>query len=131
MSSFAIIIRGAPCKPQSALSAYRFACAALAAGHQIKRLFFYEDGVYNASASIVPGPGELHLPQAWQTLVSKHRIDAVVCVASALQRGVLDEQEAQRHQAGSGNLLPGFTISGLGQLVDATLGADRVLTFAP
>lgn len=131
MSSFAIIVRGSPFQPQAALSAYRFACAALAEGHEIKRLFFHEDGVYNASASIVPSQDELHLPRAWQTLISEYQLDAVVCVASALKRGVLDQQEAQRYAAGSGNLLPGFVISGLGQLVDATLGADRVVSFAP
>ena len=131
MSSFAIIVRGSPFQPQAALSAYRFACAALAEGHLIKRLFFHEDGVYNASASIVPPQDELHLPRAWQALINEHQLDAVVCVASALKRGVLDQQEAQRYAAGSGNLLSGFVISGLGELVDATLDADRVVSFAP
>jgi tRNA 2-thiouridine synthesizing protein D len=131
MSSFAIIVRAAPWQSQAALSAYRFACAALAEGHEIKRLFFHEDGVFNASASIVGAQDELQLPRAWQTLISEHQLDAVVCVASAHKRGVLDEQEATRHARGSGNLLPGFVISGLGQLVDATLDADRVLSFAP
>lgn len=131
MSSFALVVRGAPYTSQSALSAYRFACAVLEAGHSITRVFFHEDGVYNACASIVPPQDELHLPRAWQALVRQHELDAVVCVASALKRGVLDEREAQRYEAGHGNLLEGFVISGLGQLVDATLQADRVVSFAP
>lgn len=131
MSSFALVVRGAPYSSQSALSAYRFACAALEAGHGITRLFFNEDGVYNACASIVPPQDELHLPQAWQALVKVHGLDAVVCVSSALKRGVLDAGEAQRYGIASSNLLDGFVIGGLGQLVAATLEADRVLTFAP
>ena len=131
MSSFALVVRGAPYTSQSALSAYRFACAVLESGHDITRLFFHEDGVYNACASIVPPQDELHLPRAWQELVQRHALDAVVCVASALKRGVLDAREAQRYEAGAGNLLEGFDISGLGQLVEATLQADRVVSFAP
>ncbi|MEE4301719.1 MAG: DsrE family protein, partial [Pseudomonadales bacterium] len=53
------------------------------------------------------------------------------CVASALRRGLLDDAEAERYDRGRGNLRPEFTLSGLGQLVDATLKADRLVTFAP
>jgi tRNA 2-thiouridine synthesizing protein D len=42
----------------------------------------------------------------------------VVCVAAALRRGIKDEV-----------LAPGFRISGLGQLVDAGIKADRTVTF--
>jgi len=131
MSSFAIVIRGAPYTSQSALSAYRFAQTVLASGHAIHRLFFYEDGVLNASALLVPPQDELHLPAAWQELIKIHEIDAVVCVASAHKRGVLDTDEAQRLGFSQGNVLPGFCIGGLGQLVDATAAADRVVNFAP
>jgi tRNA 2-thiouridine synthesizing protein D len=131
MSSFAIVVRGAPYSSQAALSAYHFCCAVLASGHTVLRLFFYEDGVLNASANIVPPQDELHLPRAWQTLVQQHGIDAVVCVASALKRGVVGAAEAQRYELPAGSLLPGFVIGGLGQLVDASVKADRVLTFAP
>lgn len=103
----------------------------LAGGHSVYRLFFFQDGVHNASALIVPPQDELHLPRAWQELVQAHAIDAVVCVASALKRGVLDAGEAQRYGKPAANLLPGFVIGGLGQLVDATLHADRVVNFHP
>ncbi|MND01677.1 Sulfurtransferase TusD [compost metagenome] len=64
-------------------------------------------------------------------MIAQHGIDAVVCVASALKRGILDEKEALRYDAAGSSLAPGFVISGLGQLVDATLKADRVINFAP
>lgn len=103
----------------------------LEAGHAIHRLFFYQDGVMNACATIVPPQDELHLPRAWQELIEQHELDAVVCVASALKRGILDEKEAERYDKAHGNLLPGFSISGLGQFVEGSLGADRVVCFAP
>lgn len=130
MSSFAIVVRAAPYSSQAPLSAYHFCRAALDSGHAILRLFFYEDGVLNASAGIVPPQDELHLPRAWQQLVQEHNLDAVVCVASALKHGVVDAREAERYGLAAPSLLPGFTIGGLGQLVDASVKADRVLTFA-
>jgi tRNA 2-thiouridine synthesizing protein D len=51
-------------------------------------------------------------------LATDHKVDLVVCVAAALRRGIKDEV-----------LAPGFRISGLGQLVDSGIKADRLVTF--
>jgi tRNA 2-thiouridine synthesizing protein D len=131
MASFTLIIQGAPYASQAALSALHFCEAALAAGHQIHRLFFFQDGVHNASALIVPPQDEFHVPQAWQRLIQQHGIDAIVCASSALKRGVLSDEEAVRYEKVKGNLLAGFTIGGLGQLVEAITNSDRVLNFPP
>lgn len=131
MASFTIVVHGAPYTSQAAHSALQFCRAVLLGGHGVHRLFFYQDGVHNASALIVPPQDELHLPQAWQALVAAHGLDAVVCVASALKRGILDEGEAGRYGKTACNLLPGFSIGGLGQLVEATLASDRVVNFHP
>jgi tRNA 2-thiouridine synthesizing protein D len=79
----------------------------------------------------VPPQDEFHLPRAWQNLIERHSIDAVVCVASALKRGIVDQAEAQRHVLTGSNMLPGFTVGGLGLLMDAFANADRVVHFAP
>ena len=126
---FSIIINGAPWSSPAAYSALRFAEAVLAGGHQIHRLFFYQDGVHNGSAFAVAPQDEVDIPARWQALISKHGIDAVVCAASALKRGIIDSAEADRYEKQGHNLLPGFTISGLGQLVDAMGQADRVVSF--
>lgn len=131
MKTFSLVIYGAPYSSQAASSALNFAEAALSSGHTIYRLFFYQDGVHNASALVVPPQDEKNIPQAWQALIKQYDIDAVVCVASALKRGILDDGEAQRYDKVTANLLPGFTISGLGQLVDASLHSDRLLSFMP
>jgi len=91
----------------------------------------YQDGVYNASAQVVPPQDELNLPAAWQQLINDNKLDAVVCVASALKRGIVDTNAADRYELPAANLLPGFTIGGLGQLIDATLVCDRILNFFP
>ena len=53
----------------------------------------------------------------------------MVCIAAALRRGVVDQTEADRYQLPGSNLRDGYELSGLGQLVDAALTADRVVTF--
>ncbi len=131
MSTFSIIVQGAPYSSQAALSALNFSKAVLDSGHTIHRLFFYQDGVHNASSLIVPPQDELHLPKTWQDLINTYKLDAVVCIASALKRGIIDEGEADRYELPAGNLLSGFTIGGLGLWVDATLQSDRILNFAP
>lgn len=131
MASFTLIIQGAPYASQAALSALHFCNAALAAGHRIHRLFFFQDGVHNASALIVPPQDEFHIPRAWHELIQQHGIDAIVCASSALKRGVLNAEEAARYEKTAGNLLDGFTIGGLGQLVESINSSDRVLNFAP
>ena len=131
MSSFALLIQGAPYTSQSSLSALHFCQAVLDSGHGIQRLFFYQDGVLNASALCVPPQDEFHLPQAWQRLIHQHGLDAVVCIGSALKRGIIDEGEAARHGLPAANLLNGFSIGGLGLWMEAISKADRVVNFAP
>ncbi|MEK7258662.1 MAG: sulfurtransferase complex subunit TusD, partial [Pseudomonadota bacterium] len=81
-----IVVHSAPTS-QSAWSAYHFTRAALDAGHEIYRLFFYGDGVLNNNALSVAPQGEFDLVQAWRTLIADHGLDAISCVSSALKRG--------------------------------------------
>jgi tRNA 2-thiouridine synthesizing protein D len=118
-----------PAHAPSSRRALMFAQAALAAGHEIVRLFFYQDGVHSASANVVPPQDELDLPRAWREFVTQHQLDAVVCIAAALRRGVLNEQEAQRHERPAANLPAPWELSGLGQLHEAAQVADRLISF--
>ena len=67
--------------------------------------------------------------QAWVDLAERHGVDLVLCVSSALRYGMLDNTEAERHERPAASIHPSFTISGLGQLVDATATSDRLVTF--
>ncbi|MFB4390348.1 MULTISPECIES: sulfurtransferase complex subunit TusD [unclassified Pseudomonas] len=118
-----------PAHAPSSRRALRFAEAALAGGHEITRLFFYQDGVHSASANIVAPQDELDVAAQWRTFVDDHRLDAVVCIAAALRRGVLDETEASRYQRPAVNLSGPWDLSGLGQLHEAAQVADRLVCF--
>ena len=124
---FAVVVHGAPYSSQSALSALHFCRAVLEQGHELYRVFFYHDGVHNGSSLMAPPQDEPDLGAAWQEL-SAHT-DLVICIASSLRRGLLDETEARRYEKESANLADGFDISGLGQLIDGALTADRTVSF--
>lgn len=119
----------APAHAPSSRRALLFAQAVLAGGHEIVRLFFYQDGVHAASANIVTPQDEQDLPHAWREFVTQHQLDGVVCIAAALRRGVLDAREAERYQRPAVNLAGGWELSGLGQLHDTVQTADRLVCF--
>ena len=126
---FSIVILGAPYTGEAAETAYRFAQAVLEKNHEIYRLFFYHEGVHNASSLLTLPQDEVQPAQRWQELIDQYQLDAVVCIASALRRGVLNETEAKRFSKPASNLMPDFAISGLGELIDAALQSDRLITF--
>ncbi|MDG1580302.1 sulfurtransferase complex subunit TusD [Pseudomonas sp. GOM6] len=119
----------APGHSPSSRRALRFAQAALAGGHQITRLFFYQDGVHSAASNPVSPQDELDLPREWREFVQTHQLDAVVCIAAALRRGVLNRDEAERHRKSAANLEAPWELSGLGQLHEAAQMADRLISF--
>lgn len=129
MSIFSIAVYSAPYSAQASYSALRFAQSLLSQGHQLLRVFFYQDGIHNSSALACPPQDELNLVAAWQHLAKEHHVDLVVCIAAALRRGILNDEEANRYAKPAHNLLKGFQLGGLGQLVDAAVHSDRLISF--
>ncbi len=115
---FAILINEGPYQHQATDTAYLFCKAAIEKGHEIRRVFFYHDGVNNSSSLTEPPQDDRNIVARWSKMAEEHKVDLVVCVAAALRRGIKDE-----------NLAAGFRISGLGQLVEAGIEADRLVTF--
>ncbi len=125
---FAIAVFSAAHAPSSR-RALLFAQAVLTGGHEIVRLFFYQDGVYSAANNIVTPQDEQDIARQWRELVDTHQLDGVVCIAAALRRGVLNQEEATRYQRSAVNLQAPWALSGLGQLHDAVQTADRLICF--
>lgn len=128
---YAILLMGAPYSSQASFSALRFARAVVTRGHKLETVFFYHEGVHNAARLMTPPQDELHLSDAWQQLHAEHEVALQVCIAAALRRGLLDEKEAARHGKQGHSVAPPFELTGLGQLVDAGLSCDRLVTFGP
>lgn len=115
---FGIMVNEGPYMHQAADTAYKFAKAAIDKGHEVKQVFFYHDGVNNATKLTSPPQDDRNVVQRWQGLAKENGVDLVVCVAAGLRRGICEE-----------NLAEGFRISGLGQLIMSGMQNDRLLVF--
>ena len=126
---FAIQVNNSPYHSNAGYTACQFIKAALAQGHVVFRVFFYHDGVYQAFKYATPPDDELQFTRKWSDLARRNQIDLVVCISAAQRRGLLCSDEAKRQGKQDNDLAEGFRISGLGQLVEATLEADRFVIF--
>lgn len=126
---YSLVVLSAPYSSQSSFTALAFAKALIKEGHKIHRIFFYGDGIHNATNLSAPPQDEINLPAEWKNLAEQEKFELIVCIAAALRRGLLDEQEAKRYAKPANNLLPPFEISGLGQLLEAAVVSDRLITF--
>lgn len=127
--TYTLVVNGSVYGSQSARSAYQFARAVIEQGHTLVSVFFYQDGVNNGSALTVPANDEFDLVKAWQSLANQHSVRLETCVAAALRRGVVSQDEANQHGLSQSNLAEGFQQSGLGSLAEAMLVQDRVVQF--
>lgn len=126
---FTIMINEGPYQHQSSDSALQFARAVLAQGHEIFRVFFYHDGVNNGTRLSIPPADDRLLQKEWSELSKEHDLDLVLCIAAAQRRGIMDESEAKRQGLDANNIIEGFHISGLGQLIEGGIQSDRTIVF--
>lgn len=111
---------------QGAYLAYQVAEELLQAKHNIRQVFFFQEGVSNANALVNPASDEINLIEKWQKLAELHRLQLHLCIAAAQRRGIVDEQTSS---SATTNLAQGFTLAGLGEFSQAVLKADRLITF--
>ncbi|GHA07167.1 sulfurtransferase TusD [Arenicella chitinivorans] len=124
-----LLVTGDAFSSQAGQSALQFARAAIARGHQITQVFFYQDGVTQASDAQVPLADEFDAPHAWSRFARQHDVRLVVCVSAAERRGVLNQEQAIDAGKTVFNVHPDFHIEGLGVMHDASFTADRTVTF--
>ena len=127
--TYTLVVNGPVYGTQSARSAYQFAQALIEQGHTLVSVFFYQDGVTNGTALSVPANDEFDLTKAWQSLAQQYDVRLETCVAAALRRGIISEDEARQHGLEQNNLAEGFAQAGLGSLAEAMLTQDRVVQF--
>ena len=126
---YTLMVNEGPYQHQSSDTAYQFAKAALANGHEIFRVFFYHDGVNNGSRLSVPPKDDRLVQKQWSELALQHGFDMVICIAAAQRRGLMDASEAKRQGLDADNIAPGFRISGLGQLIEGSIESNRTIVF--
>lgn len=121
MNKLAVVVTTPP-HSSLTISALNFIETALINGIEVIGVFFYQDGVINASNHVRIANDEYQTTQQWQDLHNKYHLPLHLCITAAEKRGITDE-----------NSLPlitdTFTVSGLGELVELNTKADRVVQF--
>ncbi len=118
-----------PYNHEASVTALNYVKAAVEAGQEIFRVFFYHDGVNNGTNLATPPQDDINIQKTWSELAAAHNIDLVVCVAAAQRRGIVDQGEMERNGKDAMNIMDGFRISGLGQLIEAGIESDRLVVF--
>ena len=127
---YSIQINASPYQSNSGETAYQFIKSALDMGHEIIRVFFYQEGIYHAFRYATPPDDEVQIVTRWSTLAREYDIDLVVCISAAQRRGLLEANEARRQGKMDNDVAGGFRIAGLGLWVEAMLEADRFIEFS-
>ena len=127
--SVAIMLIHSPHSRAVNSSALSYCKALLESGHKIERLFFYHESVQLGSAFTITAQDELNPAEDWQALINEYQLDAVVCIASGLKRGLIDDAEAKRYNKSSHNLSETFELAGLGDWIEAVNQSDQHIVF--
>jgi tRNA 2-thiouridine synthesizing protein D len=110
------------------ITAIDYITHAINADVDVVGVFFYQDGVLNASANISIPNDEYQTHKQWQSLNQDHGIDLHVCITACEKRGLSDDLADSSSESQS-NISQYFTVSGLGELVELTAKADKMVQF--
>ena len=117
-----ILVQGSPTTTRACESAYKFATTVADSDHELFRVFFYQDAVEIGHRHADSPPDEINLQQHWRDLGRKNNIELMLCVSAAQRRGIAESKDYS-------TVAEGYSIAGLGQLVEAMLESDRVVSF--
>ena len=122
MNTLAIVVTTPPYSPLT-ITAINYVRSAIESDIHIIGVFFYQDGVMNANENINIPSDEYQAIQHWQQIHHDYQLPLHICITAAEKRGIICE-------AITNNKINGvFTISGLGELVELTTQASRLVQF--
>ena len=120
--NISLLIQGSPNATRACHSALSFAKEIVNSDHQLYRVFFYQEAVLIGNRFIEYPSDELNLQQEWLSFASNNSIELDICVSAAQRRGIQQSEEEN-------SVEDGFQISGLGQLAEAIIESDRLVSF--
>ena len=119
---FALMITTKPSDPKT-ITALNIAQAIIEQSHELVVIFFYQEGVLNASKYLCLPNDEFQTPSKWQAFSKQSNVPLHLCSTAAEKHGLLEETDKNDFE----HILSEFQMSGLGQLVEVTVQAERVI----
>mgnify|MGYP001756782145 CR=1 FL=1 len=123
-----ILVTSSPTS-QRAHEAVAYATEQLTQGHPVA-VFFYADGVSVANRLRWLSAQVSDTAAQWQALHRQFGLALPVCVSAALARGIIDSDNATRHNLSGDTLLAPFYLTGLTDFLDlleSSAEANRTL----
>lgn len=120
MNKLAVVITTPPYSNLS-VTALDYIETALNTGVELIGVFFYQDGVMHANTQVQIASDEFQALPCWQRLHTNYNLPLHLCITAGEKRGLCD---VEPH-----NIDPIFTVSGLGELVELSSKADRMVQF--
>lgn len=120
MKKLAVMITTPPYSNLS-VTALDYIESALKKGVELVGVFFYQDGVLHANANIQIASDEFQAINHWQRLHQTYKLPLHLCITAAEKRGMSEEDNQSIHSI--------FTVSGLGELVELSTNADKMVQF--
>ena len=120
MNKLAVVITTPPFSNLS-VTALDYIETALKAEVELVGVFFYQDGVMHANTNVQIASDEFQVLSHWQRLHQGYKLPLHLCITAAEKRGISDEHAQNIHSI--------FTVSGLGELVELSSMADRMVQF--
>jgi tRNA 2-thiouridine synthesizing protein D len=105
------------------ITALTYVEAALIAGINVIGVFFYQDGAMHANKNISIASDEYQAIEHWQRLQQQYQLPLHICITAAEKRGINCDS------INSEQINEAFTVSGLGELVELTTKASRLVQF--
>jgi len=127
--NYTLIVTGPAYGTENSSTALSFSHALIHRGHTLKNVFFYFNGVLNASVMSSPADDEFHLVKAWQELNFRFKIKLSICISAAYRRGIIGDAQALKLGINKGNLARGFSLTGLSELSELFQTCDRIIQF--
>ena len=121
-SSLAVVVTSAPHNNFTATAIDYLDSALKQPNIDVLGVFFYQDGVLNANTNIAMPNDEFQAIKEWKRLHEKYNLPLHLCITAAEKRGLSDGNELLDN-----NIAAHFLISGLGELVELTSKADRLI----
>lgn len=118
-----VLVLGSPTETRACHSALSFARAVIESKHELFRVFFYQDAVEICKSSFDESSEELQLQGKWQSFAEQSKVELDICISAAQRRGIGNSEPIS-------NVANRFQIMGLGQLVEAMIESDRLVTFS-
>lgn len=129
MAVFTLCVQDAPALSHRSNLALRFARAAVAAGHRIQLVFFYQAGALHANTLATLPADEPDVATDWLAFSRQHQVPLEVCQTVASRFGVVTRDELASTPEQTANFAEGYTSAGLTDFITALSSSDKVVQF--